>query len=60
MDTTVEHAAPDRAALAEALGNLCHYATRQIPKVGNDRLPTPWDIAHQRINDHLTLWEMAE
>lgn len=50
----------DRAALVEALGHLNHAARRCIPKVGNDALPTPWDLRHQAINDHLTLLELAQ
>lgn len=49
----------DRAALAEALRHLSFAAQRCIPKVGNETLPTPWDLRHQAINDHLTLWELA-
>ena len=44
------------ADIREQLGHLCHTARRCIPKVGNVKLPTPWDIAHVRINaalDHL-------
>ena len=50
----------DRAALAEALTHLSFAAQRKIPRVGNDRLKTPWDLDHERINEHLTLWELAE
>lgn len=49
----------DRKAIAEALGHLSFAAQRCIPKVGCDKLPTPWDLRHAEINDMLTLWELA-
>lgn len=49
----------DRAELAEALGHLSFAAQRQFPRVGNEDFPTPWDVDHERINDLLTLWELA-
>lgn len=55
----VEPVSRDRAALIEALGHLNHAARRCIPKVGNDVLPTPWDLRHRAINEHLTLLELA-
>lgn len=50
----------DRQALTEALAHLSYAAQRCIPKVGNETLPTPWDKAHDRINEHLTLLELSE
>jgi hypothetical protein len=50
----------DRAQLAEALLHLSFAAQRKIPRVGNDKLPTPWDLLHKQIDDHLTLWQLAE
>lgn len=51
--------ASDRDALTEALRHLSYAAQRCIPKVGDDKLKTPWDLAHERINEHLTLLELA-
>jgi len=52
-------AGSDRDALAEALAHLSYAAQRCFPKVGNETLKTPWDLAHERINEHLTLLELA-
>jgi hypothetical protein len=60
MAVTPVAPARDRAALIEALGHLSHAAQRCFPKVGNQDLPTPWDLRHQDINDHLTLLELAQ
>jgi hypothetical protein len=49
-----------RAELQEALRHLSRSASRRIPKVGNDTLPTPWDLDHKRIDELLTLLELAE
>jgi hypothetical protein len=50
----------DRAQIAEALLHLSFAAQRKTPRVGNTILPTPWDLAHRQIDDHLTLWQLAE
>lgn len=55
----VESVSGERAELIEALGHLNHAARRCFPKVGNETLPTPWDLRHQAINEHLTLLELA-
>lgn len=47
------------ADLREAITNLCHRARREFPKVGNDALPTPWDMRHRAINDLLDLLDIA-
>lgn len=60
---TIEAPEPEpqgRAAIIEALGHMNHTATRRIPKVGNDDLPTAWDRDHKQINVLLTLLELAE
>lgn len=49
-----------RAAIIEALGHMNRTATRRIPKVGCDALPTAWDRDHARINDLLALLELAD
>lgn len=54
-----EPASEDRVQLAEALCHLSHAAKRTFARVGSPDLPTPWDLCHQRIDDHLTLWELA-
>jgi hypothetical protein len=56
----VESELKGRDALAEAICNHSHAATRRIPKVGSDKLKTPWDLDHERINELLTLWQLAE
>ena len=48
-----------RDQLAEALGHLSFSAQRQFPVVGNTLVPTQWDEHHRRIDDVLTLWELA-
>lgn len=50
----------DRRELAEALTHLSFAAQRKFPKVGNDLLKTAWDVDHERINELLTLLELAE
>jgi hypothetical protein len=54
------HAPDDRAQIAEALSHLSNAAQRKMPCVGNNILPTPWDLLHRQIDDHLTLWQLAE
>jgi hypothetical protein len=50
----------DRSQIAEALRHLSFAAQRKIPSVGNDTLATPWDLLHRQIDDHLTLWQLAD
>lgn len=52
-------AADDRSQIAEALLHLSFAAQRKTPRVGNDTLPTQWDLLHRQIDDHLTLWQLA-
>lgn len=49
-----------RAEIEEALGHAVHAATRTIRVVGNDTLPTRWDVAHRHINRLLYQWQMAD
>lgn len=49
----------DRRELEEALGHLSFTAQRQIPRPGTPEFPTAWDLAHKRIDDALTLWQLA-
>lgn len=36
-----------------------HLAKREMPKVGDEDHPTPWDLEHKRIDELLTKWEQA-
>jgi hypothetical protein len=49
-----------RAEIEEALGHAVHAARRTIQRVGDDVIPTRWDIAHRHINALLYRWQMAE
>jgi hypothetical protein len=49
----------DRAQIAEALSHLSNAAQRKMPCVGDNTLHTPWDLVHQTIDEHLTLWQLA-
>lgn len=60
IDTRTPHAGKTRSELAEALMHMSFAAQRQFPKVGNEKLKTDWDAAHEQINIHLTLLELAE
>lgn len=42
-----------REELAEALTNLAHAAQREMPVVGTDALPTPWDRRYAAIDELL-------
>jgi hypothetical protein len=50
----------DRAQIAEALSHLSNAAQRKMPCVGDNTLHAPWDLVHQTIDEHLTLWQLAE
>jgi hypothetical protein len=50
----------DRADLIEALLHHCHTAKREMPVVGNEDHPTPWDIRHQQLNEQLTELEAMD
>jgi hypothetical protein len=50
----------DRASIGEAIGHLNHLAKREIPVVGTDAYPTPWDIAHRRMDQPLDDWLAAQ
>jgi len=39
-----------RQQFAVMLTAVCFRAKREVPKVGSDERPTPWDCAHERIN----------
>lgn len=50
-----------RAQFAEAIANLNYAAKRCIPRTNEPHGPlTKWDKLHRQINDHVTLWELAE
>lgn len=59
MTTTVDDPRPELREIEEALGHACHAAKREVPKVGTDEHPTPWDKAHQHLDQRLTEWELA-
>jgi hypothetical protein len=42
------------------LSHLSNAAQRKMPCVGDNTLHTPWDLVHQTIDEHLTLWQLAE
>lgn len=42
--------------LAEALGHLCRFAKRQQCIVGTLEHPTPWDLAHRKLDGPLDDW----
>lgn len=46
-----------RAELVEAITHLAFRATREIPAVGNEKCPTPWDRRHEALNELLTQLE---
>ena len=48
-----------RAELAEALTNMCARAQREMPVVGTEELPTPWDRHHRVLDALLDDWEKA-
>jgi len=43
-----------REQFAIMLTAVCFRAKREVPKCGSDECPTPWDLAHRRINELLT------
>lgn len=51
--------ASTKAELAEALRNLCARAQREMPVVGTEALPTPWDKRHRAIDALLDDYEQA-
>lgn len=48
------------AHLAVLISAECHRAKRVIRKVGNEKLPTAWDLHHDRIGELLIDWEAAK
>lgn len=42
-----------REDLEEALTHLAHAAAREMPVVGTDAMPTPWDRRHAAIDELL-------
>jgi hypothetical protein len=55
VDTELE-----RAALIEALANMCARAKREFAVVGTPLRPTPWDRRHHALNDLLDLLEHTD
>lgn len=51
-DETVEE-------IEEALTHMGHSASRCFPVVGNENYVTPWDKAHNQINDLLDARDRA-
>lgn len=49
-----------RAELAECLTHLSHAAKRVMPVVGSTEHPTPWDVAHRRMDEPIDEWLAAE
>ena len=48
-----------RHEIAEALSNMCARAQREMPVVGTEELPTPWDKRHAALDELLTQWSKA-
>ena len=48
-----------RADIAEAITNMCARARREMPVVGTELLPTPWDKRHRAIDALLDDYERA-
>lgn len=48
-----------KAEVAEAITHLGRRASREMPAIGDDEHPTPWDLRHQAINMLLLDWEPA-
>lgn len=46
-----------RDELIEALTHLAFRAAREVPAVGSDEYPTPWDRRHAALNELLTQLE---
>ena len=51
------HEEASRADVIEALGHLCSAAKRLPCVIGTPELPTPYDRAHVRIDETLTMLE---
>lgn len=49
-----------KAEIEIALGHAVHAARRTFRVVGNEALPTRWDVAHRHINALLYKWQMAD
>jgi hypothetical protein len=48
-----------REEIEEALSHMSHTASRCFRVVGNEKWVTPWDKAHNRINDLLDARDRA-
>jgi hypothetical protein len=56
MTTVIVEDEDDQASIGEAIGHLNHLCKREFPAVGTEDHPTPWDIAHRRMDDPLDQW----